>query len=247
MENKFKFMLINDNKIFFSLFSILPISIIAGPTVSLINVLLIVFLYFFIFIKNKHYKYLFKDKTIWLLLTLYVYLIFNSIISIDYEVGLNRNIGFIRLIFLFIAINYFFYISQKNLKILNIWTVFIIIFATDVYFEKFLGTNIFGWGAEEINNVQQPHGKRIMSFFKDEPIAGAYLNGFVLLVWGIYFQFIKIKKVIFAINHNISLFFIFNCCNWGKINSLKALFGMILFLSLIDFIKLKSKIIILLF
>ena len=49
MENKFKFMLINDNKIFFSLFSILPISIIAGPTVSLINVLLIVFLYFFVF------------------------------------------------------------------------------------------------------------------------------------------------------------------------------------------------------
>ena len=50
MENKFKFMLINDNKIFFFIFNI-PISIIAGPTVSLINVLLIVFFYFFFFLK----------------------------------------------------------------------------------------------------------------------------------------------------------------------------------------------------
>ena len=120
---------------------------------------------FVIRIIKKHYKFLLKDNTLWLLLIVYVYLIFNSILSIDYEVGLNRNIGFIRLIFLFIGINYFFYISQKNLKILKIWTAFIIIFATDVYFEKFLGANIFGWGAEEINNIKQPYGKRVMSFF----------------------------------------------------------------------------------
>ena len=30
-------------------------------------------------------------------------------------------------------------ITLKNLKIINIWTVFIIIFATDVYFERFFG------------------------------------------------------------------------------------------------------------
>ena len=180
---------------FFSLFSILPISIIAGPTVSLINVLLIVFLYFFVFFfKNKHYKFLFKDKTICLLLIICIYLIFNSLISINYEVGLNRNFGFIRFLFFFIAINYFFYISQKNLKIINIWTVFIIIFATDVYFERFFSANIFGWGAYEINNIKQPHGTRVMSFFKDEPIAGAYLNGFIFLICGYYFQLIKIKK-----------------------------------------------------
>tara|TARA_Y100000816_G_C26054328_1_gene553130 strand:- start:58 stop:1323 length:1266 start_codon:yes stop_codon:yes gene_type:complete len=239
-------MLINHDKIFFSLLSILPISIIAGPTVSLINILLIVFLYFFVFIKKKHYIFLFKDKTIWLLLIVYVYLIFNSILSIDYEVGLNRNIGFIRLIFLFIGINYFFYISQKNLKVLKIWTAIIVIFATDVYFEKFLGTNIFGWGAEEINNIKQPHGKRVMSFFKDEPIAGAYLNGFVLLVCGYLLSIYKNKKGLYLPLIIIFLYFLFSIVVTGeRSNSLKALFGMILFLSLIDFIKLKSKIIIL--
>ena len=34
-------------------------------------------------------------------------------------------------------------------------------------------------GAVEINNVKQPHGTRVVSFFKDEPIVGAYLNGFI--------------------------------------------------------------------
>ena len=159
-------MLISYNKIFFSLFAILPISIVVGPTVSLINILLIVFFYFFIFFKDKHYEFIFTNNTVLLLFIIYVYLIFNSFISVDYEVGLNRNIGFIRLIFLFIAINYFFYISQKNLKILTIWTVFLLIFVSDVYFEKFSGANIFGWGAEEIDNVKQPFGARVVSFLK---------------------------------------------------------------------------------
>ena len=238
-------MLINHDKIFFSLLSILPISIIAGPTVSLINVLLIVFLYFFVFIKKKHYIFLFKDKTIWLLLIVYVYLIFNSILSIDYEVGLNRNFGFIRFLFFFIAINYFFYISQKNLKIINIWTVFIIIFATDVYFERFFGANIFGWGAYEINNIKQPHGTRVMSFFKDEPIAGAYLNGFIFLICGYLLSINKNKKKLHLPLILLLLYLLFSILVTGeRSNSLKALFGMVLFLSSIDFIKLKSKIII---
>ena len=128
-------MSINDNKIFFLLFSILPLSIVVGPSVSLLNILFIIFLYFFIFFKNKHYELIYKDNTIRLLFFIYIYLIINSLISIDYEIGLNRNLGFIRLIFLFIAINYFFFISQKNFKIFNVWTIFFIIFVIDVYFE----------------------------------------------------------------------------------------------------------------
>ena len=43
-------------------------------------------------------------------------------------------------------------------------------------------------GAYEINNIKQPHGTRVVSFFKDEPIAGAYLNGFIFLILDIYFH-----------------------------------------------------------
>ena len=139
-------MLINNNKIFFILLSTLPLSIVLGPSVSLTNMSLIIILYFFIFIKSRHYEFLYKNKTIRLLFLIYIYLIINSFISIDYEIGLNRNFGFIRLIFFFIALNYLFYVSIKNFKIFNIWAIFFIILVIDVYFERFSGANIFGWG-----------------------------------------------------------------------------------------------------
>ena len=41
-----------------------------------------------------------------------------------------------------------------------------LIFVIDVYVERFSGTNIFGWGAEEINNIKQPNGLRVVSFLK---------------------------------------------------------------------------------
>ena len=84
----------------------------------------------------------------------------------DYQIGLTRNLGFLRLVFFFIAINYFFYISSKNINIFKIWTLFFLIFVIDVYVERFSGTNIFGWGAEEINNIKQPNGLRVVSFLK---------------------------------------------------------------------------------
>ena len=91
----------------------MPLSIVIGPSLSLTNMILIILLYFLIFVKSAHYKFLYKDKTVRLLFAIYIYLIINSLISLDYEIGLNRNFGFIRLIFFFIAINYFFYISKK--------------------------------------------------------------------------------------------------------------------------------------
>ena len=144
-------MLITDNKIFFILFSVLPLSIVVGPSVSLTNMLLIIIAYFLVFIKSGHYEFLYKDKTVRLLLLIYIYLIINSFISIDYEIGLIRNLGFIRLIFFFVALNYFFFVSQKNFKIFNIWVIFFIIFVIDVYFEKFSGANIFGWNSERLS------------------------------------------------------------------------------------------------
>ena len=48
---------------------------------------------------------------------------------------------------------------------------------------------MFGWGAQEINGIPQPNGSRVVSFFKDEPIAGAYLNGFIFFFFlGYLFQ-----------------------------------------------------------
>ena len=61
-------------------------------------------------------------------------------------------------------------------------------------FERITGANIFGWGAIYIDGVEQPHGPRVVSFFKDEPIAGAFLNGFMFLILGQVLEIIK-KKI----------------------------------------------------
>ena len=48
----------------------------------------------------------------------------------------------------------------------------------DAFIEVIFGRNLVGFGRIEINGVPQPNGTRIVSFFKDEPVAGAFIYGF---------------------------------------------------------------------
>ena len=234
-------MIINKNKILFVLITLYPISIIVGPLTSLLNTLFIGLIYLIFFFKDAHYKILYKNKTVKILLLLYIYLIFNILFSLNYEIGLGRSIGFLRLILLFIAINYFFYISKSNIKIFYTWTIIFIIFIADVYFERFLGSNIFGWGAEDL-----PHGPRIVSFFKDEPIAGSFIHGFIFLISGFLFGFLKDKKKGFYIYFFLISFFLISIFLTGeRSNTIKIIFGVVLFVFIADSIKVKSKILIL--
>ena len=94
MENKYL------EKFFFIFFSIIPLSMILGPSVSLINIIIINFLFIYYLYISKDFTFL-KNKIIVLLLILYIYLIFNSFISIDPSIGIKRNLGFLRFILLF--------------------------------------------------------------------------------------------------------------------------------------------------
>jgi len=239
-------MTIDKNKIFFILMSLYPLSIIVGPLISLINTLSIIFVYLLFFFKEDHYKLLFKNQTLKILIGMYLYLIFNSLSSINYEIGLSRNFGFLRLILLFIAINYFFYISKTNLKIFYTWTLVFFVFVFDVYFERFSGANIFGWGQQEIDGVFQPYGSRVISFFKDEPIAGSYLYGFIFLVSGYLLQFLKNKTKGNFLSLVLILLFLLSVIVTGeRSNSIKVTFGIVLLILIIDIIKPKTKILIL--
>ena len=96
------------SKYFFVLFSIIPISIIVGPSVSLANILIIVFSFLIYIFYINEWSWL-KDKKIQLLFALYIYLIFNSFIALDFSNSFYRNFGFVRFIILFAAFNYFFF------------------------------------------------------------------------------------------------------------------------------------------
>ena len=226
--------------IYLFLISTLPISIVVGPSISLLNILLII-ITFFINFKLEQIK-IEKKFLFYLLVILYVYLIFNSFISIDYKEGIYRNLGFLRFIIIFIAINLFFKISKRQFKFLNIWSAIILIIIFDSFIEFSFGKNLLGYGDDL-------YADRVVSFFKDEPIVGAYLLGFNFIIVGYFFekfykQNTKLKLALFLI-----LFILVGCIliTGERSNGIKAIIGLIIFLFLNNKISVRVKISIFLF
>ena len=229
MNNKFF-----DNY-FYVLFSLIPITIIVGPAASLVNILLIDLSFIFLILYKREYKFLY-NKPIQLIIFFCIYLFFNSSISQDFLIGAERNLGFIRFGILFLAFNYFFYKKSFLNKVLIVWTSTLLILTIDIYIESFFGRNILGYGEE--------HGRRIVSFFKDEPIVGGFLNAFYLIIIGYFFNLInksstQYKNIILI----VSIFFILAILLTGeRSNSIKAFLGFLIFYFFNDFFKVKEKI-----
>ena len=222
-------------KIYLILFSLIPISIIIGSAISLLNILVILIFFLTFTVKSLDKKIL-KNPTVLCLLIIYGYLIFNSFIAINLEISASRNFGFIRLIFLFIAINYLFSYSDKTKKIFIFWALIILIVIFDSFIEFFLGRNILGYG--------EVYGERIVSFFKDEPIVAAYLNGFCFLLIGFFFDKYYFKNNYFKFIFYISVIIFFSCIliTGERSNTIKTIFALIVFFYLNPYLNLKSKI-----
>ena len=222
------------NSYFLILFSLIPLTIIAGPAISIINILLIDLSFIILIIYNKNFNFL-KNKTIIYFFILYIYLIFNSFISIDYSVGVLRNLGFLRIIILFAAFNYFFQDKIFFKKVFTFWSIIISIVLIDVFIESFTGRNIFGFG--------ELYGKRIVSFFKDEPIVGGFLNGFYLIIIGFLLNELKYSKNYFTILFSI-IFIISILLTGERSNTIKAVLGISIFFMFYKNLDIKKKIII---
>lgn len=223
----------NINNFFLFLFSILPISIIAGSSISLFNIVILDISFLILIILRKDFRFL-KSKTIIYLFILYLYLVFNTLISIDYEVALARNLGFLRFIILFVAFNYFF--SQKlfQKKILNIWSLIILLVLFDIFFESYFGKNILGFGGELYRD-------RIVSFFKDEPIVGGYIFSFYLIIIGFLLNEYNQKKNLIII---LSIIFLVAIILTGeRSNTIKAFLAIFIFYSILKEFDFKKKII----
>ena len=223
------------NSYFLLLFSFIPASIIVGPAVSLINILLIDLSFIFLILYKKDYKF-FSNKTVKFIIFLFLYLIFNSIISKDFSMSASRNFGFIRFGILFLAFNYFFFNKEFINRVLIVWVITLSVLSLDAYFESIFGQNILGYGKE--------YGQRIVSFFKDEPIVGGYINGFYLIIIGYLFYINKnISSKYRYIILIFSIFFIIVIILTGeRSNTIKAVSGFFLFYFFNDFFKFKEKI-----
>lgn len=220
----------NIDNFFFILFSIIPITIIVGPAVSLLNILLIDLCFLFILIFKKDYSFL-KSNVIKYLLIFYIYLLFNSFISIDTKIGFLRNFGFLRFIILFAAFNYFFRDKRFLKNVLISWTLILSFILVDIFFENLMGRNLLGFG--------EAYQQRIVSFFKNEPIVGGFINSFYLIIIGFLFMNFKNKNLIliFSIVFLIAIFL-----TGERSNSIKALTGFLLFYIILKEYDFKKKI-----
>ena len=217
---------------FLFLFSIIPLTIVGGSAISFINILLIDLSFIVLLVYKKNYYFL-KNKTIIYFLIFYIYLIFNSFISIDYSESYLRNLGFLRIIILFVAFNYFYYQKFFFKRMFLSWLLIILIIIIDIFIEFFYGKNILGYNSTG-------YGQRVVSFFKDEPVVGSYLYGFFLILIGFFLN--QKKKYKYYILPLIFLFFISILLTLERSTSIKAFIGIIIFIILYKEVNLKSKI-----
>jgi O-antigen ligase len=217
---------------FLILFALIPMSITIGSTISLINILLIDIFFIYVIVRDKNYIFI-LNKYFLCILLLYFYLILNSFISIDFKEGLARNLGFIRFIILFLAFNYFFRIEFFFKKVFFAWLIFFLVMLIDIQFESYFETNIFGFKSE--------YGERIVSFFKDEPVAGGFVGAFWLIIIGYLFdEFNEKYKSLILI---LSLFFLLSIFLTGeRSNTIKAILSLIIFSFFLKEYSLKVKI-----
>ena len=110
----------------------------------------------------------------------------------------------------------------------------------DVYFEYLNGTNLLGYPDRSGKTIH--YGSRIVSFFKDEPIVGGYINGFYLIIIGFLANeyYFKQKKIFFI----LAIIFLLAIFLTGeRSNTIKAFLGIFLFIFFFKQITNKTKII----
>jgi len=212
------------------LFIILPISFVFGNGLININIALLNLMALYYCFKFKNWNLIKNDLFLYLLI-LYLYLLGNSIYAHYFKFysgfeGILRSLFFIKFIFLTLS----FQIILKNKILLNVvykgWLIIILIFIFDVLFEKIFGANILGYIS--------PDGTRIVSFFKDELVVGAFLLcfGFTTITYFLEQNNNKHLKIFFTVILILIPLTIF--LSGERSNFLKSF---ILFLFLIAFIQ----------
>lgn len=217
---------------FLLLFGLIPFSILVGSSLSLLNIVLIDLSFIILILYLKDFSFLKKD-TLKYFYILILYLLFNSLISLDSSSGLSRNLGFVRVVIFFLAFNYFFKIDFFFKKVLVFWSVVILIVVLDVFIENLFGQNILGFKSEI-------YGRNV-SFFKDEHVVGGYIYGFFLIIIGYLMNEhgLKYKNYILFLSFIILIAIV---STGERSNSIKASLGFLIFYFSIAKFDFKKKI-----
>ena len=185
------------DKLFFMLFSLIPLFLITGPALPdlVITFSIIYFLAIFIIIK-KDYFFL-KDNFFLITIFFWISILFISTFAYDKIRSFQDSIIFIRFLLIPIVAYYFFFNSINKLQTVIGVIFFCVIFVSiDTLFqflnyesETGFGKDIFGFKSEWYGRLTGPFG--------DELVPGAYISKFGLLGYlYLYFQKeYKLKKI----------------------------------------------------
>ncbi len=200
------------------LIGLYPLALMVGTFISeLITFILVtLFLYKSYYLKNWKWT---KEIIFYFLITTYLYLIINSILSNFPLESSQRAISFIRFILLVFAINFFLKNNNSNKKIIfKLWFYTLVLTVIDLYFESFFGFNTFGY--------KSPWSDRLSGFIFGELKIAHLLIGFSLPAIIYYFEENK-NKILFLIL--CALFLIITLLTGERANGIRCIFIIILF------------------
>ena len=180
------------------LFSFVPISLILGNSAINSNILIIDLFFLLTCYRQKQWSWI-RNKYFYFFISIWIYLVINSIISENYRNNrcylipirkeivwpendsIIRSVGFIRFIIFLFAVQYFFFNSKKIFnQIFLYWSIIIFVVLIDIIFERIFGFNLLGF--------ESPSSKRVVSFFKDELVVGGFILSFSFLISSFLFH-----------------------------------------------------------
>ena len=168
------------------LFMLLPILLIFGTLLSELSIILICILFLFYTYKTNNFSWI-KNEDAKILFLLYFLLIINFIFSSNKDLSLLRDVGFIKyIIFIFAIKNLILNKIDVIKKIMNIWSIFLIIIIVDLYLEYFFGKNILGF--------YSTNPARLVGFLGNEFKIGTLIAGFLFPIISFWFYQLFYEK-----------------------------------------------------
>jgi len=201
------------------LIGLYPLGLILGTFISELITFIIIIIFLWKSYCLKNWKWT-QEVTFYLLITIYLYLIINSILSNFPLESTRRAIFFIRFVLLVFAINFFLKDNKSNKKIIfKLWFYTLALTIIDLYFETFFGINTFGY--------KSPWPDRLSGLMFGELKIAHLLIGFTLPALIYYLEESK-NKLLFLIF--CGLFLTITLLTGERSNGIRCTFIIILFL-----------------
>ena len=208
----------NITKLNIILIIILPISLLAGSLINNLNVILIV-IFFLLDCRKRNNFYIFKEKSFLFLLTIWLYLIFNSLYVGETSASIIRSVGYVRFFIFAYAIHFYLNIQEQfyQKKIFKYWAFLFLIVSIDLTFEAIFGNNIIGYVST--------YPARLVSFTGDELKIGGFYFGFIALALAFFYDYNKKIFLLFFI-----IFFILSLLIGERANFIKIFLTYLMFI-----------------